>query len=288
MKMKHWAYIGAALIAVNASLLKVAWAFESRPVPFFSGPVFQLLRYPLTEFWKQPLPTITAPVNIRLFAGQKLKKLWLKQAGGFMIVDHGKVGNLMISIKNQRLSVYQNRKYEMTADELTIYSTDSQAFELKTTGKHEWTSGEIHLSVVKGEIRVINRLAMEDYVSGVPEGELGSLNLNPEALKAQVIVARTYALSMRGGRHSREGFEFCDQPHCQVYSGIPVHHPAFLRAIRSVRGEYLSFQGRAIPAFYHHNCGGIHFRGRRYMAGVSDGLLESGPRTPSEHLSDIP
>ncbi len=113
------------------------------------------------------------------------------------------------------------------------------------------------IRIVKDRIQLVNRLELEDYVSGIVEGELGSLNLSPEVLKAQIVVARTYVLSMRGERHQGEGYEFCDHPHCQVYSGIPMNHPIYEKAIQSVRGEYVSYKGRPIAAFYHHSCGGM-------------------------------
>ena len=77
-------------------------------------------------------------------------------------------------------------------------------------GSHKWTRGELTLRVVMEHLQVINRLELEDYVSGVVEGELGSLNLSPEVMKAQIVVARTYVLAMRGERHHHEGYDFCD------------------------------------------------------------------------------
>ncbi|MDU4892760.1 MAG: stage II sporulation protein D [Clostridium sp.] len=61
-------------------------------------------------------------------------------------------------------------------------------------------------------------LNLEEYVKGVVCSEM-PLNFNKEALKAQAIVARTYAIShaMEGGC-SKYGGDVCDTVHCQVYT----------------------------------------------------------------------
>lgn len=61
-------------------------------------------------------------------------------------------------------------------------------------------------------------LSLEDYVKGVVCSEM-PLNFHKEALKAQAIVARTYAIGhiMNGGC-SKYGGDICDTVHCQVYT----------------------------------------------------------------------
>lgn len=65
-------------------------------------------------------------------------------------------------------------------------------------------------------------LSLEDYVKGVVCSEM-PLNFNKEALKAQAIVARTYAIghAMEGGC-SKYGGDVCDTVHCQVYTSKEV------------------------------------------------------------------
>jgi stage II sporulation protein D len=105
------------------------------------------------------------------------------------------------------------------------------------------------------------------------------------------VVARSYVLSMRKGRHNGQGFEFCDQPHCQVFHGIAraEDYPGLAKRIRETRGEIITYQRRPIPAFYHHNCGGMTSAiedvwpapGRPYLKAVvepAEGVCRKDPR----------
>src|SRR5207244_13638230 len=59
---------------------------------------------------------------------------------------------------------------------------------------------------------VTQELSLEDYVLGVMRAE-GSMETEPEALKALAIAVRTYALKNRG-RHAKDGYDFCSTTPC--------------------------------------------------------------------------
>jgi membrane peptidoglycan carboxypeptidase len=63
---------------------------------------------------------------------------------------------------------------------------------------------------------VTHEMALEDYVLGVLRTE-GSMETEPEALKALAIAIRTYALRNRG-RHAKDGYDFCSTTHCQRFA----------------------------------------------------------------------
>jgi stage II sporulation protein D len=96
-------------------------------------------------------------------------------------------------------------------------------------------------------------LPLERYVAAVLAGE-SSMFQSGEALKAMAVAARTYAVRLRG-RHSAEGFDFCDTTHCQrvELDGIGARLEA---AASETEGELLWYQGK--PAFtpYTRDCGG--------------------------------
>ncbi len=107
---------------------------------------------------------------------------------------------------------------------------------------------------VRGQngVKVID-LPLERYVAAVLAGESASFQ-SKEALKAMAVAARTYAVRLRG-RHSAEGFDFCDTTHCQrvELDGIS---PRLEAAVSETAGELLWYQGK--PAFtpYTRDCGG--------------------------------
>ncbi|HUF23862.1 MAG TPA: SpoIID/LytB domain-containing protein [Vicinamibacterales bacterium] len=77
--------------------------------------------------------------------------------------------------------------------------------------------------------------------------------------EAQIIVARTYAVSRRG-RHGAEGFDLCDATHCQRYEPARLKSARWAElasriASRTSRGV-LVHDGRLIEAVFHADCGG--------------------------------
>jgi stage II sporulation protein D len=76
-----------------------------------------------------------------------------------------------------------------------------------------------------------------------------------EALQAQAVVARTWALkNLR--RHGRFGYSFCDEPHCQVFRGSEHASERAERAVKKTWGQVLWFGQQPAEAFYHSTCGG--------------------------------
>lgn len=105
-------------------------------------------------------------------------------------------------------------------------------------------------------VTVVNRLPLEDYLLGVVPRELPP-DLFPEleALKAQALAARTYALRPRD-TYLERGYDLCSGPACQVYGGVGAERPLSGRAVRETAGEAIYHDGRLIDALYTAACGG--------------------------------
>jgi stage II sporulation protein D len=122
--------------------------------------------------------------------------------------------------------------------------------------------GEIHLVLnSRGRINVINQLPVEQYLRGVVPRELPPTAFPQiEALKAQAVAARSYALSTMG-RFRNEGFDLRDDAQSQVYDGLGAEHPLTNRAVEETRGiavVYKDEDGHTVPieALYTSTCGG--------------------------------
>src|SRR5262249_11487956 len=74
-------------------------------------------------------------------------------------------------------------------------------------------SAPLELTASDGLLKVIASVPLEAYVAAALEGESATFS-NPESLKAMAVVVRTYAARFRP-RHGDEGFDFCDNTHCQ-------------------------------------------------------------------------
>jgi len=100
---------------------------------------------------------------------------------------------------------------------------------------------------------------LEEYLAGVLAAE-SSVEDEVEALKAQAVVSRAFALKNLG-RHAREGYDFCSTTHCQRFT-FPKTKSAISgaarRAVEETAGMILSDSlGNVIDAYFHAACGGM-------------------------------
>jgi SpoIID/LytB domain protein len=187
----------------------------------------------------------------------------------------------MISASDERLVVFPapnpNKSFDKFDPEARASSDDSAVDERQTSsprvsaptdsrlavrvGNKEYR-GEIHLVINRrGRINVINAVSMEDYLLGVvpmelPPGPYPAI----EALKAQAVAARTYALANRN-QHGDDGFDLYDDARSQVYAGLTGERDLSNRAVEETRGMVAVFVDQAghaspIQALYTANCGG--------------------------------
>jgi SpoIID/LytB domain protein len=109
---------------------------------------------------------------------------------------------------------------------------------------------------LRGSLTVVNELGLEDYVRGVVANELSPGGYPAiEALKAQAIAARTYALKNRG-QFMSEGFDILPTTRSQVYRGLTSENPLSTRAVDETRGIVATYDGEPINALYTSTCGG--------------------------------
>jgi stage II sporulation protein D len=122
-----------------------------------------------------------------------------------------------------------------------------------------------------GALTVINVLNLEDYLRGVVPNELSPVSFPQiEALKAQAVAARTYALRNRGQFASR-GYDICATPACQVYRGKSSEHPLTDQAVAQTRGVIASYRGNLIHALYTSTCGGHTENAMNIIEGEEEG-----------------
>jgi stage II sporulation protein D len=105
----------------------------------------------------------------------------------------------------------------------------------------------------RGALTVVNVIGIEDYVRGVVPNELSYPAI--EALKAQAIAARTYALKNRG-QFASEGFDLLPTTRSQVYRGLTSETSITSRAVDETRGVVATYNGEPINALYTSTCGG--------------------------------
>jgi len=103
-----------------------------------------------------------------------------------------------------------------------------------------------------GGVTVVNRIKLDQYVLGVVAGEMPS-SWDLEALKAQAVAARTYALATR----KRGGvFDLYPDARSQVYRGVAGETRSTGAAVRATRGQVVTYQGAPIVTYYFSTSGG--------------------------------
>lgn len=103
-------------------------------------------------------------------------------------------------------------------------------------------------------IAVVSELGLEEYIAGVVRAEVGE-RWPFEALRAQAVVARTYAAFHRQLNGDKPYHVTASTAH-QVYAGaVPATSPAWAAA-QETAGRVLALDGQLFPAFYHAESGG--------------------------------
>jgi SpoIID/LytB domain protein len=102
-----------------------------------------------------------------------------------------------------------------------------------------------------GSLSLIGELAFEDYVKGIAEVPR---NWPMEALKAQVVAARTYALNRLQNADTGGDYDLCATTECQVYVGMKVEAgpwgERWIRSVDQTAGQVLQYGGEPAITYY--------------------------------------
>ena len=163
-------------------------------------------------------------------------------------------------IKGLTLKNEQNRKIlYFDKNKQKIYDlTSNQQFQIRSSdGRGIWVgqkrfSGRINLFVLDSEILVVNVLGIEKYLTSVVGSEMPT-KWPIEALKAQAIASRTYALKQKGNNL----FDIDSTQNNQVYNGLESRTYKTIRAVNSTRSLVLTYKNKLINALFHSSSGGM-------------------------------
>lgn len=139
----------------------------------------------------------------------------------------------------------------------TVYTSDAVIKPMDNNAcvftKDKWYRGILRIQNRDNTLTVINDVCLENYLQGVIPAEMPS-SWNIEALKAQTIAARTYAVANMG-KHSKEGFDLVDTLMDQVYDGIKAEKESTNKAVLETSGIIMVYNNKPISAMYS-SCGG--------------------------------
>jgi stage II sporulation protein D len=108
----------------------------------------------------------------------------------------------------------------------------------------------------QGRLTVMNTVELETYLRGVVPKEMGAWEYpSLEALKAQAVAARTYAVANRGKRE-KDGYDLVDTVSDQVYGGRDGEQSLTDRAVEETKGLVATYGGKPIQALFMADSGG--------------------------------
>ena len=129
-----------------------------------------------------------------------------------------------------------------------------------------------------GSLSLIGELDFEDYVKGIAEVPR---DWPEEALKAQVVAARTYALNRLLGGSASSQYDLCATTECQVYVGMKVeagpHGERWVKAVEETAGEALLYRGQPASTYYSSTSPGRTFDVEDVFGGEPLPYLRGGP-----------
>ena len=229
----------------------------------------------------------SSEVSIRIFARTRpLTVVFTPDRGEYLLSD-GLSGNIRV-VAGETVAVtrHDGRVMYMTlsgksgvADSLTFAPVTGNAlFRVRAPGRDEAVKtldGVLKVKSFPGSLQILNLTSIESYLPGVVRAEAGKYG-PPDYFRAQAVVARSYVYR-NIDRHELDGYNLCDDIHCQVYPGIISEMP-IIDACHSTAGQVvIDRDSMLIVAAFHGNCGGVTassadvwLAGYPYLVSVTD------------------
>ncbi len=185
--------------------------------------------------------------------------------------ENNKILHIAPSKKGYRLYT-DNRSFTFnTYDKIILIPQDKKA---ACVFRKKVYAGELRLTFSeKLGVSLINRLDLEKYLESVVPSEMPSDKPQYlEALKAQAICARTYALIKMLERKNHPFDVYADHRD-QVFKGQSVESVISGRAVEQTRGDVLKYGDSLAVVYYHSTCGGISENAADIWPGVDEPYL---------------
>ena len=133
--------------------------------------------------------------------------------------------------------------------------------------------GDLEVRRLSGsDMTLINIVPFEQYLYGVVPSEMQA-NSHMEALKAQAVASRSYAINTMG-KHEKHGFNLCSTTHCHVYKGLGEETPNTNKAVDDTKGKNVIYNGKTASVFYFSSSGG-RTESNKYVWGFEYPYLQS-------------
>lgn len=178
----------------------------------------------------------------------------------------GEGRSVTVRCEGRKLNVSVNETHYGTFDSIRLEATDTACIlclnplgdrdrrGANPPAKQRTYEGDLSVSVLKsGSLLIVNNVEFETYLAGVVQSEI--YGKATDIFRIQAIISRTWALR-NIGKHRAEGYNFCDNVHCQAYLNRCVKPDIMLGAMQSTGETLVDSAGNLIETPFHSNSGG--------------------------------
>ncbi|MBU1006447.1 MAG: SpoIID/LytB domain-containing protein [Candidatus Omnitrophica bacterium] len=193
-----------------------------------------------------PPPHKQIPVRILIINGDPEVTLRIRGPYGIVDLDNGQVlmeGRNLSDLILSKNNIHSRGMKILAENRSRIY-----------VNGREFRGGIDIIKDKDGKLLVVNHIDVEEYLYGVLYHEVSHL-WPIEALKAQAIVSRTYALYQKIVSKNKD-FDLFSNVYSQVYGGRRSETWRTTKAVNQTVGRVLTYDGKIFPTYYHATCGG--------------------------------
>lgn len=191
--------------------------------------------------------------EIKVLIGCKEEKFYISSTNEIKVCDLDE--KLLFSLKkDQKYPVFiQEGKINIANQSLEVSGVILISLQPIEIDKNKYRD-RIILYPQGAKILVVNQIDIEKYLWGVLNMEVSS-TWPVEALKAQAVVARTYALKMKEQNFDKI-FHLDATQDSQVYGGVNAEDEIVINAVNKTNGVVITYNDELIYAYFHSCCGG--------------------------------
>lgn len=200
--------------------------------------------------------------------------------------------NTMVSvmISNGKIIVNVNQEQLFETDQMILINPTSSKIKVnsisRSQGKPEYY-GRFEIQIINNRLQLVNNVNLEDYLKTVVPSEMPS-RWNLEALKAQAIGARTYALAdVFKTANFDVGYHVDDSVMSQVYNNT-LEQASTNRAILETKGVVMKNNGNFISAvFFSTSSSATGLPGDAWFDGINPKPDQEGPYYSAVYAKDF-
>jgi len=199
----------------------------------------------------------SALVRVLLTKLQLTDRLEVSLDGSYTIngMSFQRGADLVVSSATGKLMLYYEGMAMDAGKELVLTRhlvEDNQENGLRLNGGYNLFCGDLHVTVKNGLLQAVLHIPVEEYLLGVVPYEMSD-SFPLEALKAQAVAARTYALRKIGASGA---YDIVDNTNDQVFYGYNAANTSAVKAVAETEGICAYYNGQMVMCYYTASNGG--------------------------------